>query len=146
MYMKKYKTIHEKKIRPYPIPSERELLEMAHSIIRIINRNPHIREEELANLPDTNIRFDLVGSPEVCFNVEIKKGKLKFLDDRTDTELAIGIHKELFMNLDKYPPTSGNMKILLNNIIFRKGPVRKFKQLKSGIGTILLSNYRKVSE
>lgn len=118
--------------------SKKQLLAKARKVFQKIKRRKSTKEL-VAWLPDTTIRVDLVGSPEVSFMLLIRKGKLCFSSKKTAARLAVGIHKELFSKLIKKPPRTGNLKIaLFDNIFLRKGPVREFQWLKPVLIQILL--------
>ncbi len=117
---------------------EMQLLAIARGVFHKIKRRKSTKEL-VSWLPDTTIRIDLVGSPEVCFMLLVRQGKLGFSSKRTAARLAIGIHKELFSKLVKKPPRTGNLKIaLFDNIFLRKGPIREFQWLKPTLVQILL--------
>lgn len=109
--------------------SEEELLAKAKKLFQRIKRKKNI-QELVPYLPDTSIRIDLVGSPEVSFMLLVKKGKLCFSSERMNARLAIGIHKQLFLKIVENPQKIGNLHALLDNIFLRKGPVREFQWLK----------------
>ncbi|MFH1239918.1 MAG: hypothetical protein V1672_01770 [Candidatus Diapherotrites archaeon] len=142
--MKNFRELHGKKRRGKVSAkrkmelSEKRLLANARKVFQKIRRRK--KTKELASLlPDTAIRIDLVGSPEVSFMLLIKNGKIGFSTKRTAARLAIGIHKELFLKLIKNPPKTGNLKIaLFDNIFLRKGPIREFRWLKAILVHFLL--------
>ena len=118
--------------------SEKRLLAKARKVFQRFKRRKNTREL-VSLLPDTAIRIDLVGSPEVSFMLLIKDGKIGFSSKRKAARLAIGIHKQLFSKLIKNPPKTGNLKIaLFDNIFLRKGPVREFRWLKPILVQVLL--------
>jgi len=117
--------------------SEKQLLAKARKAFQRIKRRKNTKEL-VSLLPDTTIRIDLVGSPEVSFMLLIRQGKIGFSSKRTATRLAVGIHKELFIKLIKKPLRTGNLKIaLFDNIFLRKGPIREFQWLKPILVQIL---------
>jgi len=142
--MKNFRELHARKRRGKVSSkrkrelSEKRLLASARKVFQKISRRKKTKEL-VSFLPDTAIRIDLVGSPEVSFMLLIKNGKVGFSSKRTPARLAVGIHKELFSKLIKNPPKTGNLKIaLFDNIFLRKGPVREFRWLKPILVQILL--------
>jgi len=118
--------------------SEKYLLAKARKVFQKIKRRKNTKEA-VSLLPDTAIRIDLVGSPEVSFMILIRKGKLSFSSKKTNARLAIGIQKELFLKLIKKPLRTGNLKLaLFDKIFLRKGPIREFQWLKPILLQILL--------
>ena len=133
--MKNFRELHARKGRGrLSAHKKRELnkkylLEKARKVFKRIEMKENTKQL-VSLLPNTAIRIDLVGSPEVSFMLLIKDGKIGFSSKKTAAELAIGIHKELFLKLVKNPPT-GNLKIaLFDKIFLRKGTVREFQWLK----------------
>lgn len=118
--------------------SEKQLLAKARKVFKRIERRKNTKQL-VSLLPDTAIRIDLVGSPEVSFMLLIRDGKIGFSTKRTAARIAVGLHKELFSGLIEKPPKTGNLKIaLFDNIFLRKGPVREFQWLKPLLIQILL--------
>jgi len=118
--------------------SKKQLLATARKVFQKIKKRKKTREL-VSHLPDTTIRIDLVGSPEVSFMLLIRKGKIGFSSKKTAARLALGIHKQLFTKLIKKPPKTGNLKIaLFDKIFLRKGPIMEFQWLKPVLIQILL--------
>lgn len=143
--MNKYRTIHERKKRrgrEKRSLSEKALLEKAQKLFDGISKEKIIKDlaKSLGNMA---LRIDLVGTPEVSFIIAAKSGKLKFITDKIYTDMAIGVHKEYFLELVKNPPKLGNMNIVYNNIIFRKGAVKMFKRSRPFFSSALFSGIKK---
>lgn len=138
--MKHYRTIHDKKKRGRRRRkiTEELLLSKAREMIERMNKEKFVRDMA-KRFEDLSVRIDLIGTPEVSFVLAARKGKLKFLTDHVYADMAVGIHKEYFLELLKNPPEFGNMKIIHNNIIFRKGMVKLFKYFKPLLSSSLLS-------
>lgn len=138
--MNNYKTIHNKKKRGRKRKeiTEELLLSRAREMFERVNKEKFVRDlaKRFENL---SIRVDLVGTPEVSFILAVQKGKLKFLTDHMYTDMAVGVHKEYFLELLENIPEFGNMKVIHNNIIFRKGRVKIFKYAKPLLSSSLLS-------
>lgn len=109
--------------------TEKELLNEARRMFQRA-KEKHAVKEAVAGLRDISIRFDLVGkAPEVSFVLAIEDGRLRFITDRVDTDLAVGIQREYFLELIERPPRWRGRK-LLSNIFLRNGIVKDFKRLK----------------
>lgn len=122
--------------------SEKALLKKAQELFDSMSKEKVIKD--LAKSFDNiALRVDLVGTPEVSFIIAVKSGELKFIADKFYTDMAIGIHKEYFLELAKNPPELGNMNIIYNNIIFRKGVVKMFKRSRPLFATALFSGIKK---
>lgn len=138
--MKHYRIIHDKKKRGKKdngLTGEL-LLSKAREMFERMNQERFVRN--LAKgFEDLSIKIDLVGTPEVSFVIAVQKGKLRFLTEHVHADMAVGIHKEYFLELLENPPRFGNMKIIYNNIIFRKGRVRVFEYAKPLLFSSLLS-------
>lgn len=91
---------------------------------------------------DLTIRIDLVGVPEAFFIIANENGKLRFITEKMHTDMAVGIHKEYFLELLKNPPQVGNMMFIYNNIIFRKGTVQMFKYALPLLSNVTVTSYR----
>jgi len=143
--MKKYKTIHDKKKRggrKKRSLSEKALLEKARKLFDRMGKEK-IMKDLAKSFDNMALRIDLVGTPEVSFIIAAKSGKLKFITDKLYSDIAIGIHKEYFLELVKNPPLLGNMNIVYNNIIFRKGVVKMFKRSRPFFSSALLGGIKK---
>ena len=143
--MNKYKTIHDRKKRggrEKRSLSEKALLEKAQKLFNSVSKEKIVRDlaKSFGNM---TLRVDLVGTPEVSFIIAVQNRKLKFVTDKLYTDMAIGIHKEYFLELVKNPPELGNMNIIYNNIIFRKGVVKMFKRSRPLFSSALLSGIEK---
>lgn len=128
----KYLPIYERKVRGLEdkaiIESKEELIGKAYNLFNRLKKRKHIKEAA-AGLPDTTIRVDLVNPPELSFIITIENGKLKFTKDRLYTNVAVGIHKELFSEIINNP-RKFNVGLVLNNIHLRKGTVRHILLLR----------------
>lgn len=142
--MNRYTTIHNRKKRGgrrKRNTSEEKLIEKARAIYNVMKKEKIIKD--LAkSFDDISLKVDLVGTPEVSFIIAVENGKLKFLTDKRYTDMAIGIHKNYFLELVKNPPKWRSINLRYNNIIFRKGVVRMFKQSKSLFSKILTTGTR----
>lgn len=142
--MNKYKIIHDRKKRggrKKRSLSEKALLEKAEKLFNTMSKEKIIKDMA-KSFDNMALRIDLVGTPEVSFIIAVQNGKLKFIADKLYTDMAIGIHKEYFLELVKNPPELGNMEIIYNNIIFRKGVVKMFKRSRPLFSSALLSGIR----
>lgn len=123
-----YRIIHDRKKRGKNKRglSKNLLLSKAKEMFERMNKEKFVRDmaKKFNNL---SIRVDLIGTPEVSFVLAVQNGKLKFLTEQVYSDIAVGIHKEYFLELLKNPPQFGNMKLVHNNIFFRKGRVKMFK-------------------
>lgn len=110
--------------------SEKELLAEARKLFQRIKKRKKVIQL-VPYLPNRAIRVDLVGFPEVNFTISINKGKLAFSSKRTNVDLAIGIHKNLFLKLtrDKLL-NAGTLTNVVDSVFLRKGPIREFRMLK----------------
>ncbi|MBU4501468.1 MAG: hypothetical protein KKA79_02670 [Nanoarchaeota archaeon] len=143
--MKHYRTIHDKEERGKKKRrlSEELLISKAEEVFERMSKEKFIRD--LAKrLDNISIRIDLIGTPETSFIIAVKKGKLKFLTEHIYADMAVGIHKKYFLELLENPPEFGNMKIIHNNIIFRKGRVKLFKYAQPLLASTLFSGVKEV--
>lgn len=143
MQNKHYQTIHHRKKRGKGERKTRDsiILKKAERMFNNISKEKFVKG--LAkSFDDVSIRIDLVGTPEAFFIIANKKGRLKFIKERIHTDMAVGIHKEYFLELLKNPPQFGNMNFIHNNIIFRKGIVKMFKYARPLLSNTLLNNYK----
>lgn len=136
-----YRTIHDTKKRGKNRDISKEsLLSKAQEMFKRMNKEKFV--QDLAKrFNNFSMRVDLVGTPEVSFVLAIQQGKLKFLTEKIYTDIAVGIHKEYFLELLKNPPEFGNMKIIHNNIFFRKGRVKLFEYAKPLLSSTLSSTF-----
>ena len=143
--MNKYKIIHDRKKRGGRKKrglSEKALLDKAQKLFNSVS-NEKVVKDLAKSFDNIALRVDLVGTPEVSFIIAVKSGKLKFITDKLYTDMAIGIHKEYFLELVKNPPELGNMNIVYNNIIFRKGVVKMLKRSRPLFSSALLTGIEK---
>lgn len=129
--MRHYNIIHDRKKRGKKKRSlsKNSLLSKAREMFERMNKEEFV-QDMAKRFNNLSIRIDLIGTPEVSFVLAVQQGKLKFLTEHMYTDIAVGIHKEYFLELLKNPPQFGNMKIVHNNIFFRKGRVKMFKYAK----------------
>ncbi len=137
---KHYKTIHNRKKRSKKGKkvTEELLLSRAQEMFERMSKEKFVRDMA-RRFDNISIRVDLVGTPEVSFVLAVQKGKLKFLTEHMYTDMAVGIHKEYFLELLENPLEFGNMKVIHNNVIFRKGIVKMFKYARPLLSSGLLS-------
>ncbi|MBU2497228.1 MAG: hypothetical protein KJ767_04170 [Nanoarchaeota archaeon] len=137
---KKYLPIHKNKKRGKgdKTLNPEELLALVRKFFDNATKEKFVKD--LAkSFDDISCRIDLVGVPETSFVLAVVKGKLKFLSSRQNADMAMGIHKDFFLDLIQNPPKFGNIKLIYNNIIFRKGIVKLFKYGKPIFSSVLFS-------
>ena len=140
---KHYTIIHDRKKRGNgrKKTKDADILNKVEQMFNEITKEKFIRDMA-KSFDNISIRVDLIGTPEISFIIENEKGRVKFIRERIDTDMAVGIHKEYFLELLKTPPKFGNMMFIYNNIIFRKGVVKMFKYAQPLLSNTLFSDYQ----